>query len=131
MKILAFAGSVRQDSFNKQLLGLVAEAIKKHGTEITVVDLKDFDMPMYDGDSEKAAGVPAKGSELKKLARAHDLLLIASPEYNGFFTPLLKNTIDWMSRAEGDEKPCEVFKDKPAAIISASPGGYGGARSVG
>ena len=75
MKILAFAGSIRQDSFNKRLLALVADAIKKQGTEITVVDLKDFDMPMYDGDSEQASGVPPKGSELKKLLRAHDLLL--------------------------------------------------------
>jgi NAD(P)H-dependent FMN reductase len=125
MRILAFSGSIRKNSYNRKLLGLVVAELP----DVTLLDLKEFELPFYDGDLEESQGVPPNGQRLKRLMSEHDLLLVASPEYNGFFTPLLKNTLDWMTRAEAGEQSCQVFKGKKALIISASPGRYGGSRS--
>ena len=130
MRILAMAGSTRKDSYNRKLLALVVSAIQKAGAEVTVADLSELAMPFYNGDLEQEAGLPVNATKLKGLLRQHDLLLIACPEYNGFFPALLKNTLDWMSRAIEGEKPSEAFKGKAAAIVSASPGGYGGQRAA-
>ena len=81
-------------------------------------------LPLYDGDLEAVEGLPVKAVELVKLARSHHALLVASPEYNSFITPLLKNTLDWMSRSDDDP-----FAGKVAAVVSASPGALGGVRS--
>ena len=89
-------------------------------------------MPFFDQDLEDKEGKPQKAKELKQLFKDHDALLIASPEYNSMISAALKNAIDWVSRADTeDEKPLSVLAGKTAAIISASPGGYGGARSLG
>ena len=82
-------------------------------------------MPLYDGDVEEADGVPENATKIRELIARHDALLIASPEYNGLISPLLKNTIDWCSRGEDN-----VYTGKRAAIISASPGGLGGIRGL-
>ncbi len=126
--ILAFAGSTRTGSFNRQVLQIAIEGVKAAGGSVTLVDLRHYVLPLYDGDLEKASGLPDAAKQLKALAKAHAGLLIASPEYNGGYTPLLKNTLDWMSRAEPGEPELAAFKGKAAAIVSASPGRMAGLR---
>jgi len=131
-KILAFSGSLRAGSFNQKLVKIAAEGARVAGAEVTVISLSDFPMPLFDQDLEEREGKPEAAQRLKKLFSAHDALLIASPEYNSMITAALKNAIDWVSRADSeDEKPLSAIAGKTAAIISASPGGYGGSRSLG
>ena len=131
-KILAFSGSLRAGSFNQKLVKIAAEGASEAGAEVTVISLADFAMPLFDEDLEAAEGKSDAAKRLKALFLAHDGLLIASPEYNSMITAALKNAIDWVSRADSDdEAPLAAFGGKTAAIISASPGGYGGARSLG
>lgn len=131
-KILAFSGSLRAGSFNQKLVKIAAEGAREAGAEVTVISLADFRMPLFDQDLEEAEGKPEAAKKLKALFLEHDALLIASPEYNSMITAALKNAIDWVSRAgSADEAPLAAFAGKTAAIISASPGGYGGARSLG
>ncbi len=130
-KILAFAGSMRKDSFNKKLVKVAAEAARAAGAEVTVIDLKDFVLPVYDGDLESASGLPENAKKLKKLFLEHQGLLISSPEYNASIPGGLKNMIDWVSRTESkEEKPLACFEKKTAAILSASPGALGGMRGL-
>ena len=97
-KILAFAGSARKDSLNKKLLKIAAAGAQTAGADVTLVDLADFELPLFNQDLESEQGMPEKAGEFKRLMIAHDGFLIASPEYNSAFSPLLKNTIDWASR---------------------------------
>jgi NAD(P)H-dependent FMN reductase len=130
-KILAFAGSSRKNSFNKKLLTIAANGCEKAGAEVTVIDLADYPMPIFNQDLESEKGMPEKAHEFKKLLIEHDGFLIASPEYNSAFSPLLKNAIDWASRAESkDEPPLVAYKGKVAAIMAASPGALGGLRGL-
>ena len=124
-RILAFSGSARRESLNRKLLAVAVEATRQAGAEATVIDLNDFPLPIYQGDLEDAEGLPANAAKLIALIDQHTGLLIASPEYNSMFTPLLKNTIDWCTR--GEENP---FVGKVAAVVSASPGIFGGVRSM-
>ena len=87
-------------------------------------------MPIYDGDTEAAAGLPERAKAFKELVRQQDGLVIASPEYNGSFSGLLKNTIDWISRSEAGEKPAAALRGKTTAILGASPGPGGGQRGL-
>jgi NAD(P)H-dependent FMN reductase len=131
-KILAFSGSLRAESFNQKLVNIAADGAREAGAQVTVISLKDFPMPLYDQDLEDASGKPEKAKELKKLFLEHDALLIASPEYNSMISAAMKNALDWVSRADSpDEAMLSAFLGKTAAILSASPGGYGGARSLG
>ena len=123
-RILAFSGSARRESLNKKLLLVAVEAVRKAGAEVTLLDLNDYALPLYHGDLEDAEGLPANAGKLVELIKQHAGLLIASPEYNSMFTPLLKNTLDWCTRA--DDNP---FVGKVAAVVSASPGVFGGIRS--
>src|SRR5438128_1846133 len=97
-RILAFAGSLRNDSYNKKLVQIAAASARRAGAEVTCIDLKDYPLPIYDGDIEAASGIPENGQKLKKLFLEHDGLLIAAPEYNSSISAALKNTIDWVSR---------------------------------
>ncbi len=124
-RILAFAGSARRESLNRKLLAVTVDAARKAGADVTVIDLNDYPLPIYHGDLEDSQGLPPAAVKLIELVNAHAGLLIASPEYNSFMTPLLKNTIDWISRS--DDNP---FTGKVAAVVSASPGALGGARSL-
>ena len=124
-RILAFAGSLRRESLNRKLLAAVAAAVRAEGGDVTVVELSDYPLPLYDGDLEDATGQPENATKLVTLMLAHDALLIASPEYNSQITAVLKNTIDWCTRAEADP-----FEGKVAAVVSASPGMFGGIRSM-
>lgn len=131
-KILAFSGSLRAGSYNQKLVKIAAAAAEEAGAEVTVISLAGFPMPLFDEDLEARDGKPPKARELKRLFKEHDALLIASPEYNSMISAALKNAIDWVSRSDSDdESPLSAIAGKTAAILSASPGGYGGARSLG
>ncbi|MEO5915764.1 MAG: NAD(P)H-dependent oxidoreductase [Luteolibacter sp.] len=130
-RILVFGGSLRAESYNQKLATIAANAARAAGAEVTLIALRDFRMPLFDEDLEKEEGMPETASRLKGLFSENDGLIIASPEYNSTITAALKNAIDWVSRATApDEPPLSVLKGKSAAILSASPGGYGGARSL-
>ncbi len=129
-KVLAFAGSLRKDSLNKKLVRVAADAARAAGGEVTLVDLRDYPMPIYDGDLEASEGIPPNAKKFKELMLAHPALLISSPEYNTSITGVLKNTIDWASRAEKGEPPLACFDGKVAGLLSASPGNFGGMRSL-
>lgn len=124
-RILAFSGSARRDSLNRKLLAVAVAAVREAGGEVTPVDLNDYALPLYHGDLEAAVGLPANAAKLVELIGRHHGLLIASPEYNSMITPLLKNTLDWCTRADDDP-----FPGKVAAVVSASPGAFGGIRSL-
>lgn len=130
-KILAFAGSLRKDSYNKKLAAVAAEAARKAGAEVTLIDLKEYPLPVYDGDDEDSSGLPENAKKLKKLLISHQAFLISSPEYNSSIPGGLKNAIDWASRAESkDEPPLVCFTGKTVALFSASPGALGGLRGL-
>jgi NAD(P)H-dependent FMN reductase len=129
-KILAFAGSTRTDSFNKKLIKVAAAGAREAGADVTVIDLRDYPMPLYDEDLEKQGGLPSNTCKLKELMLTHQGFLISSPEYNSSISGVLKNTIDWTSRQDDDEYPLSCFKNKVAGIMSASPGGLGGLRGL-
>lgn len=130
IRILAFAGSVRRDSFNKKLAATAAAKAQKLEADVTLVDLVDYPMPLFDGDLEAAGGVPDNAVKLRKLMLEHDALLIACPEYNGSLTPLLKNVIDWTSRPADGIGVTAAYTGKVAGLCSASPGGLGGMRGL-
>jgi NAD(P)H-dependent FMN reductase len=130
-KLMFFAGSARAGSHNKRLAQLGAMIAEANGIPATFVDLGDYPMPIYHGELEASNGPPENAKKLKAIMEAHTGVFIASPEYNASISPLLKNTLDWVSRvrAEG-EAPLEVFKTRVFALGSASPGGMGGLRSL-
>jgi len=129
-KILAFAGSLREKSYNKRVLKVAIEGAKNAGAEVTFVDLKDYPMPLYNADLQDTQGFPPIAAAFQRLLLEHDGLLIASPEYNASLPAVLKNAIDWASRANGNLKLGECFKGKVAAIMTASPGAFGGIRCL-
>ncbi|SFL06381.1 NADPH-dependent FMN reductase [Celeribacter marinus] len=126
-KLLMFAGSARKASTNKQLAALAARTAQEAGAEVTLIDPADFDMPIYNGDIEADTGLPENAKRLKQLFVEHDGFFIASPEYNGSISALLKNTLDWISRPHTEnELSLWAFQGKVAAIGSVSPGALGG-----
>lgn len=129
-RILAFAGSLRTGSLNKRLVRIAAAGAAEAGAEVTVIDLKDYPVPLYDQDVEDTEGLPEPARRLKALLFEHAGLIIATPEYNSGITAVLKNTIDWTSRAEGDETPTAAWRGRVAALLSASPSGFGGMRGL-
>jgi len=130
-KIVAFAGSLRTESYNKKLIAIAAEAARAAGAEVTLVDLRDLALPLFDQDIEDATGLPDGAKKFKALLRESDGFLIASPEYNSSVTAALKNAIDWASRGEtDDEPPLVAFRGKAAALMAASPGALGGLRGL-
>jgi NAD(P)H-dependent FMN reductase len=129
-RLLAFAGSTRSESFNKKLVPIAAKGARDAGAEVTLIDLKDFPLPLFDQDLEAEQGMPDNGKKLKQLFIDHDGLLIASPEYNSSITAVLKNAIDWVSRPAPDEPSLVAFRGKVATLMSASPGALGGLRGL-
>jgi NAD(P)H-dependent FMN reductase len=131
-RILAFAGSSRRESFNRKLLAIAVEGARQAGAAVTLINLKDFALPLFDQDLEAASGLPQGVIDLKRLFQSHDGFLIASPEYNGSLTPLLKNAIDWVSRPEPGEPSLglSAFRGKYAVLMATSPGGLGGLRGL-
>ncbi len=129
-RILVFAGSAREASLNKKLARVAARAVADAGGEAAFIDLRDFPMPLYDGDLEAASGVPVQASRLRDLFKQHQGLLIASPENNSSVSPLLKNALDWVSRPTGGEPGTVPFRAKVTALVAASPGALGGLRGL-
>lgn len=129
-KILAFAGSTRSGSYNKRLVHIAAMAAEAVGAQVTLVDLRDYPMPLYDGDLEAAQGIPERALAFKELMRGHRGLLLASPEYNSSISGVLKNSIDWVSRPTEGEVPLAGFRGKVVSLMSASPGALGGLRGL-
>lgn len=130
MKVLVFAGSTRADSMNKKLARTAAEALREGGFEVTLADLRDYPMPLYDGDVEAAEGLPENVKAFKELMRSADAFAIASPEYNGSFPAVVKNTIDWISRPQENEPPLAALRGKKALLLSTSPGPGAGRRGL-
>jgi chromate reductase len=130
-KILVFAGSIRTGSFNGRLAALAAKELALLAADVTRISLADYPLPLYDGDAEAADGTPENAKRLKRQFAAHHGIFIASPEYNASITPLLKNTLDWVSRVrEAGEQPRAAFRDRVFALGAASNGTYGGYRSL-
>jgi NAD(P)H-dependent FMN reductase len=133
MKLLIFAGSTRQQSFNRQLAASAAAMARDAGAEVSHLELSSLDIPLYNADLE-ARGTPPDVMRLKQLLREHPAWIICSPEYNGSYTALLKNTIDWASSpVKGDpdwNQGTEAFEGKVVGLLSASPGALGGLRSL-
>jgi chromate reductase, NAD(P)H dehydrogenase (quinone) len=130
IKVLAVAGSTRDDSVNKKLVTEAAHLARQMGSKVTIIDLKDYPMPLYDADVEANQGMPIKGKQLRQLMIQSQVILIASPEYNGSLSGVLKNAIDWASRSEEGVSSREAFKGKKFGIMSASPGSGGGSRGL-
>lgn len=129
-QILAFAGSTRKASFNKLLVQHAVKGAKNAGAEVTYFDPAAYAMPLYDADLEEREGVPEAAKRIRALMKAHDGFLVASPEYNSSITGVLKNMIDWVSRQDGEDETCIAFKSKVVTLMSASPSGFGGSRSL-
>ena len=132
MKILVFAGSTRQNSFNRRLARQAAQMATAAGAEAMLLELGDLDIPMYNADLE-ARGTPLDVLCLKQLLWEHPAWVVCSPEYNGSYTALLKNTIDWASSpVQGHpdwQDGTRSFRGKVVGMLSASPGALGGLRS--
>ncbi len=129
-KILAFAGSTRTGSYNKKLVHLAATAARGAGAEVTLIDLRDYPMPLFDEDLEAAEGMPAPAQKLKELFLSHNGLLLSCPEYNSSISAVLKNSIDWVSRKGPGPLAEWPFTGKVAALLAASPGALGGLRGL-
>lgn len=128
-KVLAFAGSTREGSVNKKLVTDAADVARKMGATVTVIDLKNYALPFFDEDLEAKEGIPAKAKEIRQMMNESQVIMIASPEYNGSLSAVLKNVIDWASRDE-EGKSTTAFRGKKFVIMSSSPGGGGGVRGL-
>ncbi|WP_297579191.1 NADPH-dependent FMN reductase [Roseibium sp.] len=126
-KILVCSGSVRSGSHNGKLTALVAKRLAILDAEVTHLSLRDYPLPIYDGDLEESEGAPENARKLNRLLHSQDGVFLACPEYNAGVTPLLKNTLDWISRAK---EPGDPFKNTVFALGAASPGGFGGMRGL-
>lgn len=130
-RILVFAGSVRTGAFSGRTADAAMKELALQGAEVTRISLADFPLPLMDEDLEKEKGVPESAQRLARLIAQQDGLLIASPEYNASIPPLLKNTIDWVSRVRRDGgRPFKPFEGKVAALCSSSNGNFAGVRGL-
>jgi chromate reductase len=131
LKILVIPGSLRTGSLNAKLAAVAAHEMAQQGAEVTRISLADFPLPIYDGDLQGKSGVPKHAVNLKRMMSAHHGVLIVTPEYNSSVPPLVKNTIDWVSRVQdAQEARGEVFRDRAFAIAAASESRLGGTRSL-
>jgi chromate reductase, NAD(P)H dehydrogenase (quinone) len=133
IRLLVIAGSARAGSLSLRLATAASALASDAGTSVTTLDLRALQLPLYDGDIEAATGVPDGASRLVEAIHAADAMLVVTPEYNGFPTPLLINAFDWLSRtpAQGTRpNGLAVTANKPVALLAASPGPLGGLRSM-
>lgn len=129
-RLSVFSGSSRADSYNQKLANQLASDAGSHGAELTVVNLGEFELPIYNGDLESTDGLPVAAAELKKILQDQSGMIIACPEYNGFMTPMLINTIAWCTRSAEASVDLSAFAGKTVLIAGASPGPGGGGRAV-
>ncbi|MCA1456417.1 NAD(P)H-dependent oxidoreductase [Bradyrhizobium sp. BRP22] len=131
LKILVIPGSLRSGSLNAKLAAVAAHELAQAGAEVSRISLSDFPLPIYDGDLQAKSGVPKNAVNLKRMIGAHHGVLIVTPEYNSSVPPLVKNTIDWVSRVQDPhEVRGQVFRDRVFAIAAASGGRLGGSRAL-
>ena len=131
LKILVIPGSLRTGSLNARLAAAAAYQFTQAGADVTRISLADFPLPIYDGDLQTKSGVPKHAINLKRMMSAHHGVLIVTPEYNSSVPPLVKNTIDWVTRVQdGHETRGQVFRARPFAIAAASEGRLGGTRCL-
>src|SRR6202050_908895 len=131
LKILVIPGSLRSGSLNARLAAVAAYELAQLGAEVSRVSLADFPLPIFDGDLQTKSGVPKNASNLKRMMSAHHGVLIVTPEYNSSVPPLVKNTIDWVTRVQdAHETRGQVFRDRAFAIAAASESRLGGTRSL-
>ena len=128
--IFAFAGSTREDSINKKLVYEAAYLAAEVGENLEVIDLKNYPIPFYDSDLESKEGLPVNAKKIRQMMIRNNCIIIASPEYNGSITAVLKNVLDWASRSETGGPSREAFKGKTFIIMSATPGAAGGVRGL-
>jgi len=128
--LIALAASNREQSFNRKLIRAAIAMVPPSEATVTLVDLRDFPMPIYEGDLEAREGIPAPALELKRLFAEHNGILLSLPEYNGGVTPLFKNTFDWASRPVDGKPGLEWARNKPVGLLSASNGMLGGLRGL-
>ncbi|TIT01494.1 MAG: NAD(P)H-dependent oxidoreductase [Mesorhizobium sp.] len=130
-KILVFAGSIRAGAYSGRTADVAQKELAMQGAEVTRISLADYPLPILDEDLEKEKGVPENAIKLARQIAAHDGLLIATPEYNGSIPPLLKNTVDWVSRVRMDGgRSFRPFTGKPAGLCSSSKGYFAGVRCI-
>ena len=130
VSLVAVSGSLRDGSFNSQLLTVAVDGARAAGATVEVIDLAAFAAPLYDANLEARDGVPEAIRALRaRLAPAQGWLL-ACPEYNGSITPLLKNTLDWCSRPLPDDRPYAATRGRGVGLLSASAGALGGLRGL-
>lgn len=122
MKILAFAASSSKKSINKQLATYASSLVE--GAEVTVIDLNDYEMPIFSEDKEKDLGQPQHAKNFYQQISESDLIIISYAEHNGTYTAAFKNLFDWTSRIEQ-----KIYQNKSMIILSTSPG-PGGAKTV-
>jgi chromate reductase len=131
LKILVIPGSLRTGSLNAKLAAAAAHEFAKAGADVTRISLGDFLLPIYDGDLQTKSGVPKNAINLKRMIGAHHGVLIVTPEYNSSVPPLIKNTIDWVTRVQdAHETRGQVFRGRPFAIAAASENRLGGVRAL-
>ncbi len=128
IKIVVFSGSSRAGSINKKLVKASIPFLEEFGAEVQLLDMKEYQLPIFDEDIEKNEGIPKVVCDLKEIFINADGFLISSPEYNGFFSGSFKNMIDWLSRPLDGHPPLDCFLGKTVALLAASPGGLGGVR---
>ena len=130
-RILVFAGSVRSGAYSGRTADAALKALALQGAEVTRISLIDYQLPLYDHDLEREKGIPEPAMKLARLITDHDGVVMATPEYNGSVPPLLKNTIDWLSRVRHDgTKALQPLAGKVAAICSSSGGAFAGIRAI-
>jgi chromate reductase len=131
VRLLFFAGSIRQASYNRKLAHCAHKAALAKGYTADLIELSDYAMPIYNGDAEASDGPPENALKLAELMRSYQGIFIASPEYNASVTPLLKNTLDWVSRVRDPaDSSFSVYRSRVFALGAASPGQFGGMRSL-
>src|SRR6204780_2721139 len=131
LKILVIPGSLRSGSLNARLAAVAAYELAQLGAEVSRISLADFPLPIYDGDLQTKSGVPKNAVNLKRMMSAHHGVLIVTPEYNSSVPPLVKNTIDWVTRVQdANETRGQVFRQRAFAIAAASEGRLGGTRCL-
>lgn len=129
-RILVIPGSLRRGSFARQLARAAADLAVAGGAVATLADLRDLEMPLYDGDLEDNHGLPSNAVALRRLVQQHDALLVVTPEYNASIPAVLKNALDWVSRPYAQEPGVSAFRGKTAALLASSPGALGGLRAL-
>lgn len=130
-KILVLSGSIRTRSHNARLAALAAKELTFADAEVSRISLLDYPMPIYDADQDLISGPPPNALKLKRMMSAHRGIFIASPEYNASISPLLKNTIDWVSRVrERGEPPYAAYRGRVFALGAASTDVLGGTRGL-